>query len=201
MSLSTVSPNLEVTLVCPGVLYGCGEEHFYMTFRDAWQHQTTAVLVPALSASNGSNTLPTTHVQDLAATVTSIVTSISSPVPPYTLLADTPSTTLSNITQSISDNINGTKAIRVMKDQNYENVSLEHPEFRTLNLNLFVDTSKCGTSSLPLKYAEGGICANMATVASQFVAARGLDPIRIGEIGQQAKDGWSEATGAYHPPL
>ena len=66
-----------------------------------------------------------------------------------------PPATTADITQSISTNLNGTKTTRVMSDANYENVDLEHPEFRTLNLNLFVDTDKCGTEKLPLKVRTG----------------------------------------------
>ena len=178
LSIASVS-NLEVTVLCPGVLYGCGEEHFYMTFRDAWQYQTTPVLVPALSKSNGSNTLPTTHVLDLCSTVLTIARSMSSPVPAYTLLTDGPNATLTEITKSIASRLNGTSETRVMKDANYESVALEHPEFRILNLNLFVDNSKCGTAALSLKYAGAGIMGSMETVAKQFVEARSLEPIRV----------------------
>ena len=117
-------------------------QHFYMTFRDAWQYQTTPVLIPALTSSNGSNTLPTTHVLDLCAAILAISKSMSSPAPAYTLLTDEPNTTLAEITKGVAENLNGTKETRVMSDANYESVALEHPEFLTLNLNLFVDSAK-----------------------------------------------------------
>ena len=114
LSLSTV-PNLSVSVITPGVLYGMGEDSFYPLFRDAFLHQSQPVQVPSLSTSKGKNALPTTHVLDLTAAVISVATSLKSPLPPYALLVDKSTSTLEEITQSVSGNLNGTKEICVAR--------------------------------------------------------------------------------------
>jgi adenylate kinase len=57
-------PRLATYLVCPGLLYGGGEDdaQLHPLFRAAWED-----VGPLEVWGSGSNTLPTTHVADLAA--------------------------------------------------------------------------------------------------------------------------------------
>ena len=99
-ALSLRSPGLQVNVLCPGVLYGQGEEDMYMTFRDAWQYQNTPVLVPSLTEGGGKNTLPTCHVKDLGNAVKAVAETDSSLLDPYILLVDEERCTLEEIVRS-----------------------------------------------------------------------------------------------------
>ena len=60
--LSIKRENVKVFIVCPGVIYGCGEDTFYQIFKSAWLQNPTKL--PFLK--EGNNKVPTIHIQDLA---------------------------------------------------------------------------------------------------------------------------------------
>lgn len=53
--------NIKVFVVCPGVIYGCGEDTFYPLFKAAWLQDP--IKLPFLG--EGNNKLPTVHLRDL----------------------------------------------------------------------------------------------------------------------------------------
>ena len=172
--MSLQGPGLQVNVICPGVLYGMGEEDMYMTFRDAWQYQNTPVLVPSLTPDGGRNTVPTCHVKDLANAVKAVAETDSGRLPPYVLLVDEEMHTLEEITRSISENLNRTRSVRVMSESSYSNVALEHPEFALLNIDLFVDAS-----SSPLPMSGRSFVRSARQTCEEFVRCRNLKPMKI----------------------
>jgi len=173
-ALSLRSPGLQVNVLCPGVLYGMGEEDMYMTFRDAWQYQNTPVLIPSLTEGGGKNTVPTCHVKDLGNAVKAVAETDSSQLDSYILLVDEERCTLEEIVRSISENLNRTKSVRVMAETSYENVALDHPEFALLNIDLFVDSA-----SSPLPMTGRSFVAAAPETCKEFVRCRNLKPLKI----------------------
>lgn len=48
-------------MICPGIIYGCGEDSFYELFKAAWLQNP--IQLPYLK--DGKNKLPTIHLIDL----------------------------------------------------------------------------------------------------------------------------------------
>lgn len=53
--------NVKVFVICPGIIYGCGENTFYPLFKAAWLQEPPKL--PYLG--EGLNKLPTIHLKDL----------------------------------------------------------------------------------------------------------------------------------------
>lgn len=53
--------NVKVFIVCPGIIYGCGEDTFYQLFKAAWLQDP--IKLPYLH--EGNNKIPTIHLKDL----------------------------------------------------------------------------------------------------------------------------------------
>jgi adenylate kinase len=62
---------VKVFVVCPGIIYGCGEDTFYPLFKAAWLQDP--VNLPYLG--EGSNKLPTIHLKDLVRFVVKVAES------------------------------------------------------------------------------------------------------------------------------
>jgi adenylate kinase len=50
-----------VFIICPGIIYGCGEDTFYQLFKSAWLQDP--IKLPYLA--EGTNKIPTIHLKDL----------------------------------------------------------------------------------------------------------------------------------------
>jgi len=59
--LSIKRENVKVYIVCPGIIYGCGEDTFYQLFKASWLQEPEKL--PYLN--DGSNKIPTIHLKDL----------------------------------------------------------------------------------------------------------------------------------------
>ena len=73
--------NVRVLIVCPGIIYGCGEDTFYELFKASWLQNPPKM--PFLQA--GDNLVPTIHLRDLAKFVIKVAE--SPPEGPNYLLA------------------------------------------------------------------------------------------------------------------
>ena len=52
---------MKVFIVCPGIIYGCGEDTFYQLFKASWLQDPPKL--PYLH--EGNNKIPTIHLKDL----------------------------------------------------------------------------------------------------------------------------------------
>jgi nucleoside-diphosphate-sugar epimerase len=71
LALAAANTNsmLKTYIVCPGFIYGCGEDFFYEYFRMAWNQ--TPDKLPVIG--DGSNIIPTIHIQDVANLIKRII--------------------------------------------------------------------------------------------------------------------------------
>ncbi|GMH65973.1 hypothetical protein TrST_g8008 [Triparma strigata] len=199
ISLTLSSPLLSVNVLCPGILYGHGEDNLYYSFRDAWLHQKIPLLVPTLTDNKGVNLLPTFSVTDLSNVVLTILKTDSKSLEPVMLLVDPMQSSLSEIIECISENLNATKEVRYMSESSRSNILLEHPKFKLLNVHLNVSKDAC---SLPLR--QKGILEEMERVCEEFVKCRGLEAMRIlitSPFGNDLTSVTEELKGRYSLPV
>ena len=69
LALSNTNPMLNVYVICPGFIYGCGEDFFFDYFRKAWIGGID--FMPIIG--EGGNFLPTIHILDLVQIIRRII--------------------------------------------------------------------------------------------------------------------------------
>ena len=69
LALSNTNPMLNVYVICPGFIYGCGEDFFFDYFRKAWIGGID--FIPIIG--EGGNFLPTIHILDLVQIIRRII--------------------------------------------------------------------------------------------------------------------------------
>jgi nucleoside-diphosphate-sugar epimerase len=67
--LQIKNQNLKVYVVCPGFVYGCGEDFFFDYFKKAWLGGIEYFPI----RGNGYNFIPTIHILDLIKTIRRII--------------------------------------------------------------------------------------------------------------------------------
>lgn len=92
-------------IICPGIIYGCGEDILYPLFKAAWLQNPSAL--PYIG--NGSNSVPMIHMKDLVKFVVKVAES-SPEGSPYLLAFDeNPDRTQKALIQSISSGVGSGK--------------------------------------------------------------------------------------------
>ena len=59
LALSNTNQNLKTYIVCPGFIYGCGEDLFYDYFKMSWLEIPGKLPI----IGKGKNTIPTIHIK------------------------------------------------------------------------------------------------------------------------------------------
>ena len=67
--LANKNPKLKAYVICPGFIYGCGEDFFFNYFKLAWMQQLP--FIPLVG--EGKNYIPTIHILDLIKIIRKIV--------------------------------------------------------------------------------------------------------------------------------
>lgn len=178
--------NLNVYIVCAGVLYGQGEMVFDTLFMSAWLEHP-----PALRCSNpGTNQVPTIHVKDLCKAIKFIVE--SKPEVHYILAVDnTVDRSQRSLIQGIATGI-GTGEVMMCDKEELEEEEWVQP----LSLDLWVTPSKL---LIPPKTEEEeelrlpfewhcltGLSANIKTLNEEFNREKQLRPVTIFMTGPPA---------------
>ena len=97
LALSNTNPMLNVYVICPGFIYGCGEDFFFDYFRKAWIGGIDYMPI----IGEGMNFLPTIHILDLIQIIKRIIE--KKPIINYIFACDkTKNPTMKNIIRSIS---------------------------------------------------------------------------------------------------
>ena len=185
LTLSNTNPKLKAYVVCPGFIYGCGEDFFFDYFRLAWMGHLP--YIPILG--EGDNFLPTIHILDLIQVIKRIIE--KKPTQKYFFVCDkTKNPTMKNIIRSIGKSIGGID-IKQLNEFNIENIDL--PNYTELKIDLRIKTSnifdeekrKSGEDIEDYQirkfnwHCEYGIPENMDIIRNEFNIYRNLKPIKI----------------------
>ena len=70
LALNNENSNLKAYVICPGFIYGCGEDFFYEYFKKSWLGKEEYIPI----IGEGNNFLPTIHILDLVKVIKQVVT-------------------------------------------------------------------------------------------------------------------------------
>ena len=185
LALSNSNPMLNVYVICPGFIYGCGEDFFFDYFRKAWIGGINYMPI----IGEGMNFLPTIHILDLIQIIKRIIE--KKPIINYIFACDkTKNPTMKNIIRSISKGIG---SIDVKNLTEFDIDQIDMPNFNELSIDLQIKSSKV-TEDEPKKenesneeynkrkfkwHCEKGIPENMNLLRQEFNLYRGIKPIKI----------------------
>ena len=145
LALSNTNPNLRVYVICPGFIYGCGEDIFFDYFRASWL--SNIEYIPIIG--DGLNHIPTIHVLDLVQVIKRVIN--LKPDINYIFAFDrTKNPTFKNIINSISKGIGGID-IKIVKDFNINEINLPH--YTEFNIDVRIKLSSI-LNDEPRRYKE-----------------------------------------------
>lgn len=133
LSASNTNPMLKTYIICPGFIYGYGEDIFYDYCKMAWLQDP--IKLPVIG--DGKNSLPTIHIQDLVGLIKRIIE--KKPVAKYILAVDrTKNRSLKNLMSAIS------KAVGSGQVENFPNFEKVDtiPNYHEFSINVKAKTSK-----------------------------------------------------------
>jgi len=189
LALSNTNPNLKVYVICPGFIYGCGENIFFDYFRECFLGKVDYIPI----IGDGENHIPTIHVLDLVQVIKRIIK--FKPNVNYIYACDrTKNPSFKNIITSISKGIGGID-IKIIKDFNINEINLPH--YSELNIDVRFklssvmedeprrqkeDIEDYNERKFPW-HCEFGIPENMDKLREEFNIYRDLKSIKILVLG------------------
>ena len=189
MALTKNNPNLRSYVICPGFIYGCGEDIFFDYFRECWLKKIEYMPI----IGDGENHIPTIHVLDLIQVIKRVIN--LRPEVNYIYACDkTKDPTFKSIIQSISKGI-GSMDIKLLKDFNINEIHLPH--YTELNIDLRIKNSSImedeprrqkedledyNERKFPW-HCEFGIAENINLLREEFNLYRDLRPAKIMVLG------------------
>ena len=134
LALANSNPLLNVYIICPGYIYGCGEDFFFDYFRMAWLKSSTPIPI----IGDGLNSIPTIHILDLVQVIRKILD--FKPITRYIMAVDkTKNNTLKNILKSISKCF-GEGKVETLIDFDVEKVNV--PNYNEISIDLKIRPSQ-----------------------------------------------------------
>ena len=187
-ALQINKPNLKVFIICPGFIYGCGEDFFFDYFRNAFLGKKINII------GEGKNSLPTIHIKDLASIIKKIIEKKAFNSNRYFFAVDhTKNPSMINIISSISKAI-GDGTINKITDFDIDEIDI--PNYEEINIDLKIKTSsvledkrKQGEDIEDFDkrkfkwHCEFGIPENLELLRNEFNLYRNLKPIKILVLG------------------
>ena len=185
LALEIKNPFLKTYIVCPGFIYGCGEEFFFDYFKKSWHGGIEYFPI----RGNGYNYFPTIHILDLVQVLKRIIN--LKPENKYIFALDrTKNPFMRNIIGSITKNIGG---INIKPIREYDIDEMEIMNYCELKVNLPMKASsifndekrEMGESLADYNkklfrwHCEGGIEENINLLINEFKLYRNIKPIRI----------------------
>ena len=140
LALSAESNNsmLKTYIICPGFIYGHGEDIFYEYFKMAWLMDP--IKLPIIG--DGKNSIPTIHIADLVSLIKRIIEKNPKPMDKYIFAVDrTKNRQLKNVITSISKST-GSGQVELLT--NYVNLpnNIQVPAYNELSISVKCKTSK-----------------------------------------------------------
>ena len=185
LALSKVNPNLKTYVICPGFIYGCGEDIFFDYFRASWKGDLE--YMPILG--EGDNHIPTIHILDLIHTIKRVIN--LKPEINYIFACDkTKNPTLKNILGHIGKGIGGIET-KVIKDFDMNKINMPHFAELTIDLRIKNSSIMEDEPRRPKEdkedyeerkfhwHCEFGIPENIDILNEEFNLYRDLKPIKI----------------------
>lgn len=138
LAAANTNPMLKTYIVCPGLIYGMGEDIFYEYFKKAWLMNSPNDKLTVIS--DGKNSIPTIHIKDLVSLIKRLIE--KKPIEKYIFAVDrTKNRSLKNIITSISKST-GSGLIEHINPSSLNNSSINIPSFNELSINIKCKTSK-----------------------------------------------------------
>jgi len=185
LSTGEATENLNVYVLCAGILYGNGERSFNDLFRQAWLQNPEHLRYIA----EGNNFIPTIHVRDVAGLVSKVIT--KQPENHYLFCIDNAKKpTQRRLVTAISKGI-GTGLVESVE----EDKSI--PEIFRINLHMMpckllteqeeIENEEGDVETIGFKWwCDGGLAKNISKLNEEFNRFRGLKPIKIFLTGPPA---------------
>ena len=108
--------NIKSYVICPGIVYGYGEKHFFSFFRSA----LLGLPIEEILLDKGRNIIPTIHMKDLVSTIAKVIE--KKPASNYILAFDqTKNSSLKNIVKTIY-NCMGDEKNMIEKKETFDNI-------------------------------------------------------------------------------
>ncbi|KAM9807449.1 adenylate kinase 7 [Neosynchiropus ocellatus] len=168
-------------VVVSGLQYGMGEQIFHIFFKMSWLGLEKEIPV----YGNGSNFVPTIHVNALASVIHNL---IDYPPQPYYLIAvDTANNSMEEIVKAVASVLGPGKITQKPFEDVYLDQDLSMMEIDSLHVNLHME-AVCLREWFPsIQWVcESGLVENMEFVVEEYRQTRGLLPIRLCVIGPPA---------------
>ena len=185
LALQIKNPYLKTYIICPGFIYGCGEEFFFDYFKKSYLSGVEYFPI----RGKGYNYIPTIHILDLVQVIKRIIN--FKPDIKYIFACDrTKNPLMRNIIGSITNKIDG---IDIKPINEYNIDEMEIINYCELKINLPMKTStflndekrRMGESLAEYNkrlfnwHCEGGIEENIDLLIKEFKLYRNIKPIRI----------------------
>ncbi|KAJ3197257.1 Adenylate kinase 7 [Irineochytrium annulatum] len=162
---------LHTYVIAAGLIYHSGDSIFHYLFKLAWHNEDELVCY-----GDGSNTLPTIHLDDLCNIVVDVAETL--PESKYFLAIDDSKNTLFEITKAISEGLGTGKVKKVPKEIALLNKGLPQTDYDMLLVNLRLEPGHVKDMAFEWKY-EAGIIENLPQLIQEYKDARGLTPLKI----------------------
>merc|ERR1711871_451560 len=179
MALKCNRDPLKCYIVCPGLLYGAGEDVFHSLFRNAWELDPP--YLPLIG--DGNNVVPTIHVKDLVAILSKCALETPETPEPYILAVDRSNHTLKELVTGISSALGRGEVRQLSRD---DVIMFPNRDLFQLDLRM---SGEAAVSMLgnpeeedapPTDWhAPMGMIAAMKTVTDEYRVTHNLTPLRM----------------------
>ena len=186
LALSNTNPNLKTYIVCPGFIYGCGEDLFYDYFKMSWLEIPGKLPI----IGKGKNTIPTIHIKDLVSLIRRVIE--TKPKNKYIFAVDhTKNRQLNNIIKKISKGV-GNGLVENLDVEKDEKLKGKIPHYAELSIDIKVKPSKIFTDERRDDeedeafekrkfqwHCEFGIPENIEKLRQEFNEYRGMHNLKV----------------------
>ena len=175
MALQIQNPNLKKYIICPGFIYGCGEDFFFDYFKKAWLGGIEYFPIKG----KGNNFIPTIHIKDLVEIIKCVIN--IKPKINYIFACDkTKEPFLKDILESITKGVGG---IKLKSIDEYDIDDFEIINYTELKINIPIKlTPFLSESNIKDSFqwhCEFGIKENIEKLISEFKIYRQLNSLRV----------------------
>ena len=163
--------NLKTYVIAPGLVYHAGESIFHFLLKDAWHNEGALVCY-----GDGSNVLPTIHLDDLVNILVEIIE--TNPEPKYLVAVDDSKSSMAEITRAISELLGSGQVNFVDQEEAFFKRGLTQQQYDMITVGLRIDPGHIKEMTLEWKY-ETGLIENLPQIIQEYKDSRGLWPIKV----------------------